>query len=250
MIESAGSERQMPSSRLARLLVLAALGVMVLALPARAQLSAENPVVVELYTAQGCAACPPADALLDELADREGVIALALHVDYWDYIGWADPHARPEFTERQKQYARAAGARSIYTPQMIIQGLDRVPGTRAAEVIARVLDAARRPAPVLLRITRENGTIRVVLHADPPLGRAAGVHLVRYMPEASVLIAAGENAGREARGRNVVTHWEHLSDWSGEAPLALDLDLSGPDPAVLIVQEEGPGPILAAAPLP
>jgi hypothetical protein len=238
----------LPSS-FARLAALALIGLAVLVLPARAQLSPQDPVVVELFTAQGCAACPPADALLDELADREGVIALALHVDYWDYIGWVDPHARPEFTQRQKQYARAVGARSIYTPQMIIHGLDRVPGTRAAEVIARVLDAARRPAPVSLEITRENGLLRVMVAADPPLGRAAGIHLVRYLPQATVVVAAGENAGREAHSRNIVTRWERLADWTGQAPLALDLDLSGAEPAVLIVQEDGPGPILAAASL-
>lgn len=88
----------------------------------------EKTVVVELFTSQGCSSCPPADALLAELDKSADVIALALHVDYWDYIGWKDSFADPENTERQRGYARAAKARSIFTPQMVIGGVDHVIG--------------------------------------------------------------------------------------------------------------------------
>ena len=85
--------------------------------------------VVELYTSQGCSSCPPADAYLQDLSGNPGVIALALHVDYWDYIGWTDKFGSPKNTERQKDYAHAAGANMIYTPQMIVGGVDMVEGT-------------------------------------------------------------------------------------------------------------------------
>ena len=86
-------------------------------------------VVVELYTSQGCSSCPPADAYLEELAQEPGVIALALHVDYWDYLGWKDEFANPDFTDRQKTYATANGSNTIYTPQMVVAGTDMVEGS-------------------------------------------------------------------------------------------------------------------------
>ena len=114
-----------------RALCAAALSIMSLGLPGAAQ---DSPVVVELFTSQGCAACPPADALLGELARHEDVIALALHVDYWDYIGWEDVFARPEFTQRQHAYGHAAGSTVVYTPQMIVGGQERVVGVRPMAV--------------------------------------------------------------------------------------------------------------------
>ena len=97
-----------------------------------------RPVVVELFTSQGCSSCPPADAFLHELSQRDDVIALALHVDYWDYIGWKDIFAQPAFTKRQKAYAKAGGRRSVYTPQMIIGGQDHVVGTHEENASALI----------------------------------------------------------------------------------------------------------------
>ena len=91
-------------------------------------------VVVELYTSQGCSSCPPADALLEQLAARDDVIALSLHVDYWDYLGWQDAFANPAFTKRQRGYAARAGSSMIYTPQMVIGGRDHIVGTKGMEL--------------------------------------------------------------------------------------------------------------------
>ena len=93
-----------------------------------AQDRGKAPVVVELYTSQGCSSCPPADAVMAGLAQRPDVIALALHVDYWDYIGWKDTLASPQCTARQKGYAAARGDGQVYTPQAVIDGLTHVVG--------------------------------------------------------------------------------------------------------------------------
>lgn len=204
-------------------------------------------VVVELYTSQGCSSCPPADALLAVLADQPGVIPLALHVDYWDYIGWADTFANPGFTDRQKAYARAAGEKMIYTPQMIVGGVERVLGAEAAEVAAAIQLRQAGANPVRLVVERVGDQLVIRLEADPPLTAPAFVQLVRYTNAADVAIAQGENAGLQVTYRNVVTSWERLGDWSGQAPLEMAADAPGSDPAVVIVQREGPAEILAAA---
>ena len=116
-------------------LILSALAALFVPQDGRAQ---PAPVVVELFTSQGCSSCPPADALLAELAGAEGVIALALHVDYWDYLGWTDSFAAPKHTERQRAYAKAAKSRTIFTPQMVVQGSERLKGHDAERIRNRI----------------------------------------------------------------------------------------------------------------
>lgn len=233
----------------ARRKAMAALAVAMAALgagPALAQ-AGGAPVVVELFTSQGCASCPPADALMADLAAQPGVIALALHVDYWDYLGWKDMFADPAFTQRQKRYARAAGAKMIYTPQMIVAGVDRMPGNQPAEVMARIAAHAAQAPRVALQVTREGGRVVIEATAEPPLQKGAVVQLVRYRPEETVTITRGENAGREVRYHNIVTEWTPVAEWPGTGPLRLAAQADGPAPLVVIVQEAGPGPVLAAA---
>ncbi|HHB81142.1 MAG TPA: DUF1223 domain-containing protein, partial [Aliiroseovarius sp.] len=125
---------------------------------ARAQ---ERPlVVVELFTSQGCSSCPPADALLARLAQRDDVLALSMHVDYWDYIGWPDTFAQPKNTERQKAYAHAAGMRSIYTPQMIIAGKDHVIGSKPMDVVDYIEMSRAAPARVEMTAALTDGVLR------------------------------------------------------------------------------------------
>ncbi|MFP1645711.1 DUF1223 domain-containing protein [Pontitalea aquivivens] len=199
------------------------------------------PVVIELFTSQGCSACPPADALLAQIASRDDVIALALHVDYWDYLGWEDPFAQPAFTARQKAYARAAGERSIYTPQMIVGGAERVVGARPAELTA-LIEAHRAVAPrVQMRHRLESGRHILELRADPPLDTGAVVQIVRYAPQARVEILRGENAGKIVDYANVVTAWHAVAEWDGRMPLKLTATIEGEEPAVVIVQSARPG---------
>ena len=102
--------------RFSNILTAAFLGLTAgVALPVAAE---QRPVVVELYTSQGCSSCPPADVMFNELAERDDVIVIALHVDYWDYIGWKDEFGDPAHADRQRAYANTAGRRSIYTPEM------------------------------------------------------------------------------------------------------------------------------------
>lgn len=227
-------------------LLSAACGISLLCAPVA---QAEDVIVVELYTSQGCVACPPADAFLTALAQDSRVIPLALHVDYWDYIGWADSFANPRFTDRQKAYARAAGSRTIYTPQFIVAGNARIegyePGLTEAEMV-RELGAVPPPA-VQLTVERQGEMLAIRAEADPPLTDPVRVQLVRYAPEETVTIDRGENAGKTITYRNVVISWEVLGDWTGLAPLELSALAPGDLPAVVIVQAQGPGAILAAA---
>ena len=207
----------------------------------------EGPVVVELYTSQGCSSCPPADAMLHDLSKRSDVIPLALHVDYWDYIGWADSFADPSHTRRQQAYARVAGANTIYTPQMIIGGEDHVIGTKPMEVADAIQDHRSAPTGVRVAVERSGNSLLITGQTERSLPRGTVVQVVRFTPEAVVDVRRGENAGRELTYSNIVTDWRSVGEWSGQGPLNLTAQVSGSSPLVVIVQEAGPGPVLATA---
>lgn len=204
-----------------------------------------HPVVVELFTSQGCSSCPPADEFMHELAGRDDVIALALHVDYWDYIGWADVFASPVFTARQQRYAVVAGAQMVYTPQMVIGGVDQAMGADRATVRELVRRHAAARSDISLSLRRDGGAVEIT--ADAGQARPMVVQFLRYIPAQTVEIGAGENAGRRIDYVNVVTSWETLAPWVGDAPFVARVVAAGDGPVVVIVQGQGQGPILAAA---
>ncbi|EAR52224.1 hypothetical protein OG2516_02269 [Oceanicola granulosus HTCC2516] len=204
-------------------------------------------MVVELFTSQGCSSCPPADETLRELARRDDVLALALHVDYWDYIGWADAFADPAFTRRQKSYALAAGETMIYTPQMIVGGVDHVIGNRPVEVYDRIMTHAAHDSGIRVQLEPAGDSLAVRVTAERDRGPMV-VQLVRYDAEQVVDIERGENAGHTIHYANIVTSWEVISEWDGAAPLETVVE-RGESPLAVIVQAPGPGPILAAAQL-
>ena len=218
-------------------------------LPAHAQKAGIKPVVVELYTSQGCSSCPPADALLTELARRPGVVALSLHVDYWDYIGWRDPYGSPMNTERQRRYADTLGLPYVYTPQMIIDGQANVVGSNRDEVLDLIERALARGKPLAIEILTDGGG-KVVIPAGHAPATGATVWLAVYDREHATPIKRGENAGRTIRNSNVVRMFERLGTWTGER-LEVPLDLAGAAArgrfgCAVIVQQGRTGPILAA----
>lgn len=229
----------------------AALGALLFALPLTAGAEqAAGPgrtVVVELFTSQGCSSCPPADELLGRLADHDGVIALGFHVDYWDYIGWKDEFGSPAFTARQKAYAVAAGKRTVYTPQMIVEGEARVVGFKPMEVSSEITRYRSQAGPAGVTLTRNGDKLKIRAEARAPLASPANIELVRYIPERRVAIRRGENAGRTMDYHNIVTSLTTLATWDGKTPYEADVKIDGDEPAVVLIQEPGPGAILAAA---
>ncbi len=229
-----------------RQFVTALCGLMIcMAQPVLAQ--GASGVVVELYTSQGCSSCPPADAYLAQLAHESGVIALALHVDYWDYIGWADKFASPKFTDRQKDYARAIGSNTIYTPQMIVAGMDRVEGSDPGKVEGDIRRHQMAQPQIGLQLMRVGDVLMIHAIAKAALTGPVVVQLVRYSPSATVKIKHGENAGKTITYTNIVTSWTKVAEWPGTDDLKLSLPVLGSDPVVVILQKPGPGLILAAS---
>ena len=215
--------------------------LMLAALPARA---ADSPVLLELFTSQGCSSCPPADRLLGKLAEREDVVALGFHVTYWNYIGWTDSFATEAMTARQYAYAKSFGRPGVYTPQMVIAGASHEVGSDAGAV-ERAIAAARK----------RTGQVAVGFHG-PQVSVAAGegsgvLWLACYDGKHEVAVARGENGGRKLAYFNVVRHLEKLADWQGSAlsaPVALDAQRqAGRDGCAAILQRGPAGPVLGAA---
>ena len=206
---------------------------------------AQSPVVVELFTSQGCPSCPPADKLLHELAQRDDVIPLALHVDYWDYIGWKDEFSHPDYAKRQRGYAVQAKRRSVYTPQMIVNGVTDIVGARRMELSKAIAHHADLPSRVELSVNRSGSEILInaqPTNVDGPLI----VRMLRYTPQRSAHITRGENAGHTMPYANVTENWTVLAEWDGTNALALTSVVEGDKPVVVLVQQDQHGPILAA----
>jgi hypothetical protein len=225
----------------------ASLGLVLLLL-SRSPLAAEERLaVVELFTSQGCSSCPAADTFLGELAKRPDVLALSEHVDYWDYLGWKDPFASSENTERQRAYARRLGSGYVYTPQMVVQGMGQIAGADRKGVLELVARAKDLPlVSVEVKRTGE-GAMEARLGATT-LPAAVDVFLVRFDPKHSTTIARGENVGRQAQNYNVVRGFTRLAVWNGE-PTSLPVRATraaGETWAILLQQTNG-GHILGAA---
>jgi hypothetical protein len=206
-----------------------------------------RPVVVELFTAQGCASCPQANQMLTEIAQRRGVIALTWPVDYWDYLGWSDTFARPEFTTRQRAYVSRLRLKEIYTPEVVVSGRAEAPAVERDDVDAVIeADAAKRQRGPAISFSRQGK--RVTVGAGTALRGGVEVWLVRYDPSRrDVRVRTGENAGKTVTHVNVVREASRLGAWTGRtrsytAPAAAP----GLTTLVLVQGAKG-GPILAAA---
>jgi hypothetical protein len=203
--------------------------------------SASQPAVLELYQSQGCSSCPPALAVLNEIADRPDVLALNFAVTYWDQLGWKDSFAQPAFTARQWDYARAGGRSNVQTPQLIVDGRMAILGSRKKEVESAI--ANHRKVPGAPTIATRGSTVTIGAGA---LSRSAKVWLVDYDPHrVDVPINAGENGGRTLPHRNIVRQLTVLGSWSGKSlTLPLPRPKTGLARAILVQIDHG-GPVLA-----
>ena len=204
-------------------------------------------VVVELYTSQGCSSCPPADEILAEVSKRDDVIALGLHVDYWDYLGWRDTLALPAFTERQARFNTIMKSRyRLVTPQMIFQGQDYVAGTKPRKSREYIDMLSAREETAALTTKADGGTLSIDLAPVGAPTKGAEIYLVRYLPKVDVAIKRGENAGRRISYVNTVTHWDTVGTWDGASAASFKAPLIEGGEYAVIVQTQNLGPILVA----
>jgi len=222
-----------------RISLAAALALSILAVPAAAE---TRPVVVELFTSQGCSSCPPADALLHELAGRKDVLALGFHVDYWDKLGWKDPLSTPGATIRQHDYAAEFGRNEVYTPQIVVDGQHQAVGSNRGAVLQAIAEA--RPvsaAPIAFAADGRSASV------GGGTGRGK-VLVIRYLRTRTTAVARGENSGHTAVDANGVESIRDAGEWTGrplELPIVPVDDAHG---LAILVQGED-GRILGAAAL-
>jgi hypothetical protein len=213
--------------------------------------------VVELFTSQGCSSCPPAESALGRLAADGDVIALTFSVDYWDYVGWKDTFAKPEFTKRQRGYAAARGEHGVYTPQAVVNGRDDVIGSDEPAIRAMLASLKKKGAGLSVNVkaaVRGDRVVVVVPAGTVPGGRAASLWIAAFRPKETVAISQGENEGRRITYHNVVERWQVLGMWDGK-PLTVEVplgdiaqDKTGGLAVILQTKVDGkPGPILGAA---
>jgi hypothetical protein len=205
--------------------------------------AAAKPVVLELFTSQGCSSCPPADALLGQLARRPEVIALAWHVDYWDSLGWRDRFASRTATARQREYGRRLGS-GVFTPALVVDGANVVVGSERASVEAAII--AADALPVAVALSRSGDAVAVEIAAAPGPVR---VERIVYDPEHATEVGAGENDGARLREYRIVREVETLAEWDGAAR-RFTAKPPGPGQGQAIIVQSADLRIVGAADLP
>jgi len=224
--------------------------------------TAPTPVVVELFTSEGCSSCPPADALLQKFDSQPfptaDVIVLSEHVDYWNHIGWTDPYSSHAYSERQSSYGERLHLDGVYTPQMIVDGTREFVGSNSDDAQNAISKAAALPK-IAVRIVDaklDGDTLRAHIEAGPlPAGKhSADVILIAALNRAESHVSAGENSGRRLTHVAVVRAIKKAAtiapgrSFSQEISLQLDKPPAASDlRAIAFVQEPGPGRILGAA---
>lgn len=208
--------------------------------------AAKSPVLVELFTAQGCSSCGKANQAAAELAERDGALILTYAVDYWDYLGWKDTFAKPVFAERQRDYAKAFALRDVPTPQVVVAGKVQASGAKA-ETVEKLIEAmALPPAPDMEFV----GAARVAVGSGPVPRGGAEVWLVRFDPrKQDIAVKRGDNRGQTIVHRNVVRELVKLGPWSGRPrlyrlPASRDATLE----TAIIVQGAKGGRVLGVLP--
>jgi hypothetical protein len=213
-----------------------------------------QPVLIELFTSEGCSSCPPADALLEKL-DRDQpvagaqIIVLSEHVDYWNHLGWADPFSSHAFSERQEQYARRFALAGPYTPQMVVDGNAEFVGNDSNRAEAAIRAAIGGPR-VGIRIQPSQTPDQVAVSVDPlPAGKnhKATVYVAQAADGGSSNIPGGENRGRTLHHVSIVKELQQVGSISERAGLEKRIAVSSGSRLVVFVQESGNGPVRGAA---
>jgi len=207
------------------------------------------PVVLELFTSQGCSSCPAADALLQELAKDPGIVALSFHVHYWDSLGWRDPFSSAENTNRQNQYAKNLNQNSVFTPQLIVGGTHSTTGNDKAGAIDAIAAAHRvtRPIPITFTPVGEEHVLNVHIGAVDPGTLPSSIFVVRYRRHASTEVPTGENAGRTLDSINNVMELSKYAAWENkdvdfQLPISQNID----EGIAVFIQHDGQGRIISA----
>ncbi|MGE0417923.1 MAG: DUF1223 domain-containing protein [Acetobacteraceae bacterium] len=198
-----------------------------------------SPVVLELFTSQGCSSCPPADALLGQLSARSDVIALAWHVDYWNRLGWPDPFASQAWTDRQRAYARAL-RQDVYTPALVVNGSAMVVGSSTRLVSAAMQAATPLSVPVRMHPTRD----AVAIEIGPVTGAAVAL-MVTYDAAQVTAVRGGENGGRRLREYRVVRSVRPLNPFAG----TVSAPLPGTGQGVALLVQDSAWRVIGAADL-
>jgi len=188
-------------------------------------LSAQN-TVVELFTSQGCSSCPPADQLLADIQEKHGddVITLSYHVDYWDYIGWKDPFATEDYTQKQYKYARAFSSRQVYTPQAIINGRSHFTGSDQQKMtkalsVAKLAD--NKPSLKLNKVVKEAENVSVNYRLDA-VTSSQTITLALTIKKRVTSVKRGENRNRTLTNHNIVVDLTEVKA-AGEGSVTLKI---------------------------
>ena len=231
-----------------------ALGVASLTAPfiaTKAQ-ATQQPVLVELFTSQGCSSCPPADRLAATLKNRPGIQVVSFNVDYWDYLGWRDTLASPDYTKRQMDYAHARGDNDVYTPQMVINGDAHIVGSSQAQVEAAIAAAAKSPPKISVAIKATDNDLIVEL-GDGAIQDEGTLWLMAVTPQVNVKIERGENSGSTVSYHNVVRKLVPAGTWMGKATTLMlpknNIMIGDSASCLAVLQKRALGPILGFAQL-
>ena len=228
-----------------------ALGAGAILMPSLARAAAPSqPTLIELFTSQGCSSCPPADKLAAELAQDPNNLVVSFNVDYWDYLGWQDTLAKPEYSQRQYDYAKFRGDGSVYTPQMIINGKAHVVGSKKRDVLGEIETSHAAPLAVAMSMALTAREISVDIKPASVSGEAT-LWLMAIAREVKQKIERGENAGEDITYINVVRNLVPAAMWKGEAYTGswMRNAVMTPDctSCIAVLQTDKSGPVLALA---
>jgi len=210
-----------------------------------------RPLLLELFTSQGCSSCPPADAVLRELSARDDLLPLAFHVDYWNSLGWVDPFSSAAFTARQLTYASSRGF-EVYTPQLVVEGSSDVIGSNRSDIAAAIASARRQARTAVSGIRRKDQDVEISIGSvGDPGAVSAAIYLLSFDSSDSTSIGGGENSGRKLVYANVVRSMRKVGEWRNQPlNLAEHLQLGESGDRLALVVQDRAGTVWAVAATP